>query len=382
MAGGESPGGGEKTEKPTAKKLQDAAKKGDILQSRELGTALVVLGGIGWLAISGPAIVEALSGMLTEGLRFRREDIMDFAPATRGASLLSQIWLPMGGILLATLVAAIVGPAVLGSLGFRANAFAPKPEKLNPAAGLKRMFGMQGLIELLKGLAKVALMGGIGVWAIWSHQEEIIGMGKSGLVPAMATVGDLFLLVCLSMAGGLLLIAGIDVPVQMVQRGKRLAMSKQEIKDENKESEGSPELKGQIRRKQYEVMNGSTRKAVADASVILTNPTHFAVALRYKPGVDAAPVVVARGCDAIAAAMRELGDVHGVPVLQYPELARALYFTSRPGQIINEALFMAVATVIAFVFRVEHRMATEMDRPFITVPEDLRFDAEGKKAGK
>lgn len=380
MAGGSE--GGEKTEKPTPKKLQDAAKKGDILQSRELATALVVLGGVGWIAVSGPAIVGALSDMLTQGLRFQRQDIMDFAPAARGAGLLGQVLLPVGGILLATLIAAIAGPALLGSLGFRPGAFAPKPEKLNPMSGLKRMFGMQGLIELLKSLAKVMLLGAVGCWAIWSHRLEIIGYGKAGLGPAMAGVGELFILICLLMAGGLLLIAGIDVPVQIFQRGKRLAMSKQDIKDENKESEGSPEAKGHIRRRQYEVLNGSTRKAVAEASVILTNPTHFAVALRYKPGVDAAPVVVARGCDAIAASIRELADASGVPVLQYPELARAIYFTSRPGQIINEALFMAVATVIAFVFRVEHKMATEMDRPFITVPEDMRFDAEGRKAGQ
>jgi flagellar biosynthetic protein FlhB len=155
-------------------------------------------------------------------------------------------------------------------------------------------------------------------------------------------------------------------------------MTKQEVRDEHKESEGSPELKGHIRRKQFEVLNGSTRKAVAEASVILTNPTHFAVALRYRPGQDAAPVVVARGCDAIAAAIRAFADEKGVPVLQYPELARAVYFTSRAGQIVDEGLYMAVATVLAFLFRVENRMASEMDRPFITVPENLRFDADGK----
>jgi flagellar biosynthetic protein FlhB len=181
------------------------------------------------------------------------------------------------------------------------------------------------------------------------------------------------------MAGGLFLIAGIDVPAQIMQRSKRLGMSKQDIKDENKESEGSPELKGHIRRRQFEVLSGSTRKAVAEASVIITNPTHFAVALRYKPGQDAAPVVVAKGCDAIAAAIRELADQNGVTVLQYPDLARAIYFTSRAGQIVNEGLYMAVATVLAFVFRVENRMASEMDRPFIDVPGDLRFDADGRK---
>lgn len=373
-------GGGEKTEKPTTKKLEDAAKKGDILQSKELATALVVMAGIGWIAVTGPSVIESLSQMLVEALRFRREDITDFAPAARGMSLLTGIALPVGGILLATTLAAIAGPALLGSLGFRPGAFAPKASKLNPAAGLKRMFGLQGLIELMKSIAKVALLGSIGVWVIWDRLTAIVGLGKAGLAPAMSDLGNIFIMTCLIMAGGLFLIAGIDVPAQIIQRSKRLAMSKQEIKDENKESEGSPELKGHIRRRQFEVLSGSTRKAVAEASVIITNPTHFAVALRYKPGQDAAPVVVARGCDAIAAAIRDLADQNGVTVLQYPELARAVYFTSRAGQIVNEGLYMAVATVLAFVFRVENRMASEMDRPFITVPDDLRFDADGRKS--
>jgi flagellar biosynthetic protein FlhB len=372
-------GGGEKTEKPTPKKLQDAAKKGDILQSKELATALVVMAGIGWIAVTGPSVVESLSQMLIEALRFRREDITDFAPAARGMSLLTGIALPVGGILLATTLAAIAGPAILGSLGFRPGAFAPKASKLNPAAGLKRIFGVQGLIELVKSIAKVALLGSIGVWLIWDRLTDIIGLGSSGLAPAMSDLGNMFIMTCLIMAGGLFLIAGIDVPAQLMQRARRLSMTKQEIRDEHKESEGSPELKGHIRRRQFEVLSGSTRKAVAEASVIITNPTHFAVALRYKPGQDGAPVVVARGCDAVAAAIRELADQNGVTVLQYPELARAIYFTSRAGQIVNEGLYMAVATVLAFVFRVENRMASEMDRPFITVPDDLRFDGDGKK---
>ena len=376
---GNSNGGGEKTEKPTPKKLQDAAKKGDILQSKELATALVVMAGIGWIAITGPSVVDSLSEMLIKALRFRREDITDFAPAARGMSLLTGIALPVGGILLATTLAAIAGPAILGSLGFRPGAFAPKASKLNPAAGLKRMFGMQGLIELLKSIAKVGLLGSIGVWVIWDRLTAIIGLGKAGIAPAMSDLGNMFVMTCLIMAGGLFVIAGIDVPSQIMQRSKRLGMSKQDIKDEHKESEGSPELKGQIRRRQFEVLSGSARQAVAESSVVITNPTHFAVALRYKPGQDAAPVVVAKGCDAIAAAIRDLADQNGVTVLQYPDLARAIYFTSRPGHIVNEGLYMAVATVLAFVFRVENRMASEMDRPFIHVPDDLRFDADGRK---
>lgn len=372
-------GGGEKTEKPTEKRLREATKNGDILQSKELGTAMVVMAGIGCMAITGPMLFSALGNMLRRALRFERGDIMDFSPASRGIDLLQGIALPVGVILLATVMAAIAAPALLGSWGFRTGAFAPKASKLNPASGLKRMFGPQGLVELLKSLAKVILMGAIGFWFIWDRMEAIVGMGKAGLEPALMELGSIFTLTCLAMAGALFVVAGIDVPAQIFQRGKRLAMTKQEVKDEHKESEGSPEVKAQIRRRQFEMMSGSARKAVAEANVIITNPTHFAVALRYHPGKDAAPVVVARGRDAIAAAIRELGDAHQVPVLQYPELARAIYYTSRAGQVVDEALYMAVATVLAFVFRVENKMAGEMDRPFITVPEGSRFDADGNK---
>lgn len=377
MAGNQS--GGEKTEKPTAKRLSEAAKNGDLLQSRDLATALVVMAGAAWLAIAGPSLFDAIAHMLTQGLRFDHRDVVDFSPSARFYTLLGVVALPVGGILLATVAAAIAGPALLGSLGFRPNAFSVKPSKLNPLTGVKRIFGLQGLIELAKSIAKVTLLGAVGFWLVWDRLTAIIGMGRNGLEPAIAEVGSLFILACVAMAGALFVIAGIDVPSQIMQRNKRLYMTKQEVRDEHKEQEGSPEVKGQIRRRQLEVMNNSTRKAVAEASVIITNPTHFAVALRYHPGKDAAPVVVARGRDLIAAAIRDVANEKSVPVLQYPELARAIYFTSRAGQIVDEALYMAVATVLAFVFRVENKMATEMDRPFITVPDTMRFDADGKK---
>lgn len=374
-------GGGEKTEKPTPKRLQDAAKDGDILQSRDLATALVMMVGAGWLALAGPMLVAAMQKMLVEGLRFSREDVMQFEPAGRSVSLMSGLLLPVGGILLATMLAAIAAPAMLGSLGFRSNAFMPKASKLNPAKGFKRIFGMQGLIELGKSIAKVLLVGAIGIWLIWDKLTEITQLGARGLHGALMDVGSIFVFACLVMGGALMLIAGIDVPAQIFQRGKRLAMSKQDLKDEHKESEGSPELKGHIRRRQYEMMNGSLKKAMDEANVVLTNPTHFAVALRYRPGVDAAPVVVAKGRNEIAAAIRDLAGQNKVPMLRYPELARAVYFTSRVGHVVDEALYMAVATVLAFLFRVEQRMATESDQPHIDLPDNMRFDADGKNVG-
>ena len=377
MAEGSS--SGEKTEKPTQKRLRDAEKKGDVLQSKELGTALVVMAGMVWIALAGPAIMEAMANMLIEGLRLDQNDVLNFAPEKRAYELLGLVLLPIGGIMAATLIAAIAAPAMLGSLGFRASAFAPKPEKLNPLNGLKRMFGMQGLIELFKSLAKVVLLGAIGFWIIWDRLEAIVQMGQSGIRPALVELGSLFVVACLVMAGALFIIAGIDIPAQMFQRSKRLNMSKQDLKDEHKETEGSPELKGHIRRRQYELLSRSARSAIGEASVVITNPTHFSVALRYRLGEDSVPVVVARGRGDTALAIRELANEKGVPLMQYPELARAIYYTSQAGQAINEQLYMAVATVLAFVFRIENRMASEMDRPHITVPDDLRFDADGRK---
>lgn len=374
----DSPGGGEKTEKPTPKRLADAAKKGDILQSRELSTALVVIAGIGFLAVAGPALINAIRQMLTDALRFDSGDITEFAPGQRAVHLISVIFLPMAGIMLATVVAAIASPALLGSLGFRAGAMKPKPEKMNPVNGLKRMFGMHGLIELMKSLAKVLLLGSIGGALLWNQLESIQGMAKTGIAPAVSEMGSIFIIVALTLSAALFLIAGIDVPAQIFQRSRRLNMSKQEVKQEHKETEGSPELKGAIRRRQYETLHGSVRKAVEEATVILTNPTHFAVALRYQPGRDAAPVVVARGSDEIAAAIRSLAADKGRPVLQYPELTRAIYFTSRAGQEVDERLFMAVAAVLAFVYRIEHSMATEMDRPYIDLPAAMKFDSDGR----
>ena len=378
MAEGSS--SGEKTEKPTQKRLRDAEKKGDVLQSKELGTALVVMAGMVWIALAGPAIMESMANMLIEGLRIDQNDVLNFAPEKRTYELLGLVLLPIGGIMAATLIAAIAAPAMLGSLGFRAGGFAPKPEKLNPLNGLKRMFGMQGLIELLKSLAKVVLLGAIGFWIIWDRLEAIVHMGQSGIRPALVELGSLFVVACLVMAGALFIVAGIDIPAQMFQRSKRLNMSKQDLKDEHKETEGSPELKGQIRRRQYELLNRSARSAISEASVVITNPTHFSVALRYRLGEDSVPVVVARGRGDTALAIRELANEKDVPLMQYPELARAIYYTSQAGQAINEQLYMAVATVLAFVFRIENKMASEMDRPHITVPDDLRFDADGRKA--
>jgi flagellar biosynthetic protein FlhB len=369
----------EKTEKPTAKKLKEAIANGDLLQSKELSTAMVVMAGVAALAITGPQFVSAVREMLREGLSIQPSDIASFSPEKRFMHLVQWILVPLGTILGTTFLAAIAGPLVLGSLGFRTSALGFKFNKLNPASGLKRIFGIGGFVELVKSLAKVLLLGSVGTWLMWDRLIQIRQMGKMGIVPALDEVGSLFIVVALGLAGSLFLVAGIDVPAQIFQRAKRLSMTKHEVKDEHKQQEGAPEAKQAMRRKAMEAATGPVRKAVQEASVILTNPTHFAVALRYRPGFDEAPVVLARGHDEIARIIRECAAEASVPVLQYPELTRAIYYTSKVGHVIDDRLFLAVATVLAFVFRIETRMASEMDRPHVDLPDDVRFDADGRR---
>jgi len=375
----EGPEDDEKTEAPTAKRRQDATEKGDVLQSRELGVALVMIVGAGWVAVAGPWVMEAFERMLSSALSFDARAIETFDPLTAVLSMIATVALPVGLLFLLTFAAAIAAPAMLGSLGFRWSAVAFKGQKLNPLAGMRRIFGMQGLIELGKSMLKVVALGAVGYWLLMDQVASITTLGRGDLRAALGELGSTFVLAVLIMTVALALVAGVDVRAQIFQRSKRLRMSKQEIKDENKQTEGSPELKAAIRQRQMQTAMSSARKAVSEATVILTNPTHFAVALRYRPGYDAAPVVLARGRGATADAIRELAGELAVPMLRYPQLARAIYYTSRSGQLIREDLFIAVAAILAFVFNLDRAMAEGIVQPDVDIPPDARFDEEGRK---
>jgi flagellar biosynthetic protein FlhB len=375
----DTPDRDEKTEAATPKRREKAVEGGDVLQSRDLGSALVVMAGAAWLAMAGSWLVGALRGMLADGLSFDRADLTRFDPASVGLRLLMHVALPVGGLLALTVLAAVAAPALVGSLGFRASAFGFKGNKLNPLAGLKRMVGLQGLVELGKSIAKVVLLGAIGWWLFRSQQASILTASSRDMGAAIGELGRGFTWAVLVMAGGLVAIAGIDLPLQVVQRNARLRMTKQEVKDEHKQAEGSPELKGAIRRRQMQMSRQSARKAVTEATVVLVNPTHFAVALQYRPGTDVAPMVLARGRGATAQVIRELAGELDVPVLSYPQLTRALYYTSRDGQVIREDLYIAVATVLAFVLNLEASLKAGRVQPDVSVPVDARFDEEGRR---
>jgi flagellar biosynthetic protein FlhB len=369
----------QKTEQPTAKRRSEAVEKGDVLQSRELGTALVVLAGAGWIALAGPWMMSSLQSMLQNALMFDVGAVMDFKPGKAFADRVTDIVVPLLSLFLLTMAASVAAPALLGSLGFRWGAIGFKANKLNPLTGIKRIFGIQGLVELGKSLVKVLLLGAVGVWVLMRQSGDLMTLGRQEIVLALNQLGTLFIFAVLVMAFALAAIAGIDVPAQIFQRGSRLRMTKQEVKDEAKQTEGSPELRAAIRRRQQETLQGSARTAIAEATVVLTNPTHFAVALRYRPGFDAAPIMVARGRGATAQAIRELAGEHAVPMLRYPELTRAIYYTTRAGQMIREDLYIAVATVLAFVFNIETALAEGATQPDIEVPGDIRYDEDGRK---
>lgn len=368
---------GEKTEAPTPKRKREAAEQGDVLRSREFATALVVMAGCGWLALAGPSLIGACKALMASSFQFGRSDIEDFSPFR---PLLDSGWKlapAIGSLFAVTLVAAILSQAGLGSLSFNGTLLAPKASRINPASGLKRIFGPQGWIELAKSLLKVMLLGSIGAYMLWKVSKSSIGLVSSGVEGAVGALGGTFLGVLFAMAGGLMLIAGIDVPIQIIRLLGKLRMTKQAIRDENKETEGSPEAKGAIRQRQREVMKRGVRKAVAEAHVVLTNPTHFAVALRYNRENDQVPVVVAKGRGVMALAIRELAAESKVPILEYPAVARAIYYTSREGQEVRDDLYLAIATILAFVFGINVQAGGSP--PPVAVPETARFDENGVK---
>jgi flagellar biosynthesis protein FlhB len=375
----DTPDRDQKTEAPSAKKLSDAATEGNILQSKELATAIVMLAGAAWLALAGPAFFEASLTLIKSGLTLRAQDYQDFDPAAAVLRLAQGIVLPLASLFGVTLVAAFATPALLGSLGFRGKALAFKGNRINPLSGLKRIFGMQGLIELGKSLAKASVLGALGYWLVSGDLPKILGLGAQEIAPAIRSVGSSVTNAFLWLSAGLFAIAVIDVPIQRQRRNADLRMTKQEVKEELRQSDGAPELKAAQRQRAQEMLAGSARKAVEEATVILTNPTHFAVALRYRPGIDAAPVVAARGRGDVALAIRALAEEQGVPTLEYPVLTRALYFTTRAGHVIAEDLYIAVATILAFVFNIERAMTEGVVPPSVEVPEARHYDEHGKR---
>jgi len=284
-------------------------------------------------------------------------------------------------IMLITMVVAFLSSTVTGGFLFSVKAAIPHFEKLNPIQGLKRIFGTHALIELGKAILKFLLVGSVLVTVLMSHVEELAMLGRMGLEPALAATGKLVMDAALWVTLALVLIAAIDVPLARYQFNKGMRMTKQEIKDEMKEAEVSPEVRGKIKARQREIATARMMRRVKDADVIITNPEHFAVALAYDPTADAPPVLVAKGIDHLAQRIREEGAQHGVMVFEAPPLARALYFTTELEHPVPEELYFAVAQVIAYVYSLSDVKPGEPRalRPVPRVPRSMWFDTQGQK---
>jgi flagellar biosynthetic protein FlhB len=367
---------GEKTFAPSAKRKQDAAKKGDVVRSKELATAAAILIGAAWLKFAGPWLLDGFGNALRAGFIWDRGTLDGFAP---GPVLVSLLWLALPPVLL--LGALVIISSLVSQIGFGEGRWVggnmlPKASRLNPASGLKRMFGPNGAIEIGKGLVKVSLMGAIAWFWAQGHIAGLIRLGRGNLHGQLTYGWDAIVSLLFALAAGLVVIALVDFPIQWVRRMMRLKMSHQEMRDEHKENEGSPERKSQIRQRQRQIAMGGVAQAMRKAQFVVTNPTHFSVALSYDPNEAAAPVVLAKGRGEKALAMRELAAELDLPVLEYPALARSLYYTTRERQMIREELYVAVAGVLAFVLSLKR--GEPIARPQIDVPVLLRFDAEGR----
>lgn len=367
---------GEKTFAPTPKRLADAAKKGDVLRSKELATLAATGTGAVLLMGLGPWLAESMAATARAGFTFDRAALDGFAP---GAVLADAALAVLPPVMVLGLVVALVtagsqlllgdGRFIPGNAGFKGS-------RINPLSGLKRIFGWQGLIELGKGLAKLALLGAIAWFWAAAHLPGLLMLGRSGLEAQIGLATGAITGLVGALLAGLVVIAAIDYPLQRFQRGKRLKMSLQELRDENKESEGSPEMKSARRQRQRDLARGGVAKAMQDAQFVIVNPLHFAVALTYDPAIAPAPVVLAKGRGDTALAMREIAGEQGLPLLEYPQLARAVYFTTRENQMVREELYVAIAALVAFVMALKRGQNPR--RPVVEVPPELRFDGDGK----
>jgi flagellar biosynthesis protein FlhB len=362
--------GQERTEEPTAKRLRESREKGQVPRSKELNSMTLLLAAAGGFLLMGQSMLADLGELFRHGLAFEQARDMDKAAVVEVlTNTVQHSMIIIAPLLLWLAVVVIMTPVGLGGWSFSTKAISFKLEKLNPIKGFGRMFALRGLMELLKVLAKFALVAAISGSVLWSLMGELLGLGDEPIDSALAHVAHLCGWSFLASSCALILIAAIDVPFQLWQHNKQLKMTKQEVKDENKETDGRPEVKGRIRALQQELSRRRMMEQVPKADVVITNPTHFAVALRYDHLGMRAPVVVAKGAELIAAQIRLVADQHDVTIVSAPPLARALFASTELDREIPAGLYVAVATVLAYVYQL--RRAYENGDMPPDQPEDL-----------
>jgi flagellar biosynthetic protein FlhB len=344
----------ERTEQPTAKRLEKAREEGHVPRSPELTAAAVLLVTAGALHFLGGSIGATLLDVMRSALNVSPAEAVDpgLALSAASAELLRALLVcaPVFGL---TLVAALVAPLALGGWNLSFTAMAPNFERLDPIAGFGRFFSARGAVELGKAFGKFAVVATVAVVVLRHQSPRLLGLGAEPLPVGIAQAANLASDALLAVSGGLALIAAIDVPWQLWQYSRDLRMTREEIREEMKESEGAPEVKGRIRRAQREIARRRMMHEVPKADVVVVNPTHFAVALRYDEKRMRAPLVIAKGTDLIAARIREIATEHAVPVFEAPPLARALYHNVEIGGEIPATLYVVVAQVLTYIYQLK-----------------------------
>lgn len=369
----------EKTQEPTPKRLEKAREDGDTVRSRELNTMAILIAGSAALIAFGGFMIQALAGLMGHNFVLEREQIFDTSALLSHLNVSAmqglRSLLPVFGVLL---VAAILGPIGLGGWNMSAKAVMPKASRMNPMSGLGRMFGPKALMELAKAAAKVLVVAGIALIIMAFNWQRILGIMTEPLLPAMAHTMVILGWSVLAMSCAMILITIVDIPFQIHSHTHKLRMTFQEVKDEMKDTEGKPEIKQKIRQLQYQMTQNRMLSGLPEADVIVTNPQHYAVALKYQQGTSAAPVMIGKGIDFMALRIREVAREHDIPIVESPVLARAIYYNTDLDEEIPEGLYKAVAQVLAYVFQLRQYRHKGGRPPVLAdnlpVPEDLQHD--------
>ncbi|EXJ16882.1 flagellar biosynthesis protein FlhB [Imhoffiella purpurea] len=350
----ENENGQERSEQPTAKRLRESREKGQIARSREFNTVVVLLAGASSLLLFGGYFGTRIANLMTDALDLERGLIFDPAlMIPHLAAMIERALLILAPLFMMLVVVALMGPVLIGGINFSAESLTPKFSKMNPLKGLKRVFSVTGLMELVKGIGKfflVALVAGLAINMIWG---TLMSLGDQPIRQAIVQTGHMATWVFLIASVALILVAAIDVPFQLWNHNKQLKMTLQEVKDEFKDTEGKPEVKGRIRQMQMEASRRRMMAEVPKADVVITNPTHYAVALQYEPATMRAPRLLAKGADAVAKAIREIAEENRITLVEAPRVARAIYFTTELDQDIPGGLFVAVARILAYVYQLK-----------------------------
>lgn len=365
----------EKTEQASPQRLEKAREEGDVPRSRELATFTGLLAAGTGIWMSGDHLVRQLETMLISFMSFERARAFDFSLLyAKLAQNLVDILLafaPLAGLLIAV---ALLSPALIGGWLFSTKALVPNFSRMNPIKGLGNMVSSQALVELVKAIVKAVLVG-VVAWIVMMHQKEaVVGMSVESVHESTTHLGNLLWVAYISMTAALGLIVLIDAPYQMWHYADKLKMTREEVRQEAKESDGDPHIKAKIRAQQREMARRRMMSEVPTADVVVTNPTHYAVALKYTDGAMGAPIVVAKGADEVAARIRELAAEHHIPTLEAPPLARALYRHADLGTEIPEALYTAVAEILAYVFQLRTYRQRGGNAPVI--PTTIEVPAE------